>query len=90
MAKDDRIVEKKDAKTAVKKVSTKKVDKKKRKGFGQFFRELSAELKKVSWPTRKELVNHTIVVLVFVLAFSALIGLIDLGLMTPLFNWMIK
>lgn len=89
MAKEVRMADKNDPKAMAKKADSKKVEKK-RKGFGQFFRELSAELKKVSWPNRKELVNHTIVVLVFVLAFSAVIGLIDLGLMTPLFNWMIK
>lgn len=90
MAKEVRTTDKNDPKALAKKADQKSVDKKKQKNFGKFFRELSAELKKVSWPARKELVNHTIVVVVFVLAFSAIIGLIDLGLMTPLFDWMIK
>ena len=33
-----------------------------RGGFGKFFRGVKAELKKVVWPTRKELINYTIVV----------------------------
>lgn len=31
---------------------------------GQFLREVRQELKKVAWPTRSEVVNYTIVVLV--------------------------
>ena len=34
-----------------------------RGGFGKFFRGVKAELKKVVWPTKKELINYTIVVL---------------------------
>ena len=33
-----------------------------RGGFGKFFRGVKAELKKVVWPTKKELINYTIVV----------------------------
>ena len=31
-----------------------------RGGFGKFFRGVKAELKKVVWPTKKELINYTI------------------------------
>jgi preprotein translocase subunit SecE len=45
--------------------------------IGKFFREVRAELRKVTWPGRKELVTSTLVV-VFVVAIStAYIGLID-------------
>ena len=71
------------------KTPAKKTDQKKRKGIKQFFRELIAELKKVSWPSRKDLITHSLVVIVFVLAFSVIIGLIDMGL-TPLFKWLIS
>ena len=33
-----------------------------RGGFGKFFRGVKAELKKVVWPTKKEIINKTIVV----------------------------
>jgi len=51
-----------------------------RKNPSKFFREMSSELKKVSWPTRKELTNYTIAVIVLVLIFSVIIGVVDLGL----------
>jgi len=35
------------------------------------------ELKKVSWPTRKQLFNYTMVVLVFMLFMGVVIGLLD-------------
>lgn len=38
-----------------------------------FFKGLKAELKKVVWPTRKQLVNNTALVLVLIVAFSAII-----------------
>lgn len=44
-----------------------------------FIRQIASELRKVIWPTRKELVTYTSVVIVFVLAMSALVSIIDLG-----------
>lgn len=38
-----------------------------------FFKGLKAELKKVVWPTRKQLINNTALVLVLIIAFSAVI-----------------
>lgn len=46
-------------------------------GTGKFFREVKAELKKVVWPTKKELINYTIVVFITVLVVAGLIGLVD-------------
>jgi preprotein translocase subunit SecE len=45
---------------------------------GIYLREVSAELKKVSWPDRETLISYTIVVLIAVLIIGAYIGLIDL------------
>jgi len=45
-----------------------------------FFRQIVAELRKVIWPNRKQMVNYTAVVLVFLAFMVALIGLVDLGL----------
>ncbi|KYH33706.1 preprotein translocase subunit SecE [Neomoorella mulderi] len=43
----------------------------------KFFRGSWAELKKVHWPSRKELVTYTSVVLVSVLIVAALLWLFD-------------
>ncbi len=44
----------------------------------RFFREVVAELRKVIWPTRKELVTYTAVVLVFVTFMVALVSGLDI------------
>jgi preprotein translocase subunit SecE len=46
----------------------------------QFLRESRTELKKVKWPTRKELLASTAVVIGLVLVISFFLGLIDFGL----------
>jgi preprotein translocase subunit SecE len=46
----------------------------------QFFREVRAELKRVTWPTRKETVGSTSVVLVLVMIMAVFLGLVDMGL----------
>lgn len=43
------------------------------------FKNMAAELKKVSWPSRKDLINYSVLVIVFVVAMAVLIGLLDLG-----------
>jgi preprotein translocase subunit SecE len=45
----------------------------------RFLREVVAELRKVIWPTRKELVTYTIVVLVFVSFMVALVAGLDIA-----------
>ena len=44
-----------------------------------FFKEAGKELKKVSWPSRREVINSTIVVLVCVVLVTALILAVDWG-----------
>jgi preprotein translocase subunit SecE len=46
----------------------------------QFFREVRVELKKISWPMRKETVASTSVVLIIVLIVALFLGIVDLGL----------
>jgi preprotein translocase subunit SecE len=46
----------------------------------QFFREVRVELKKVTWPTRKETIASTSVVLVTVFLVAFYLGVVDLGL----------
>lgn len=43
----------------------------------QFLKEAKVELKKVNWPTRKELVDSTKVVLISSILLIVFIGLID-------------
>lgn len=45
-----------------------------------FFKEVAREMKKVSWPSRKELVNYTAVVLATVAFFTVFFALVDLGI----------
>jgi preprotein translocase subunit SecE len=44
-----------------------------------FVREVVAELRKVIWPTRKELSTYTLVVVVFVIIMLAIVGGLDFG-----------
>jgi preprotein translocase subunit SecE len=43
----------------------------------QYISEVNSELKRVNWPTRNEVVNYTIVVLVTLAFFTALIAGLD-------------
>jgi preprotein translocase subunit SecE len=52
----------------------------------QFLRESRTELKKVKWPTRKELLASTAVVIALVLVISLFLGLIDFGLIKIIKN----
>jgi preprotein translocase subunit SecE len=44
----------------------------------RYFKETIGELRKVSWPTRKEATNLTLVVLVVTFVMSMYLGLLDL------------
>lgn len=56
---------------------------------GRFFREVRAELRKVSWPNRKELTNNTLVVIVTVVVMAAIVSIFDVSL-TALFSLFLK
>ena len=56
-----------------------------RGGFGKFFCGVKAELKKVVWPTKKELINYTIVVFLVTIFIALIISVLD-GLFAQLFN----
>jgi preprotein translocase subunit SecE len=45
----------------------------------RFVREVVQELRKVVWPTRKELVTYTTVALVFILIMVAIVTSLDYG-----------
>jgi len=46
----------------------------------QFWREVALEMKKVSWPTRTEVINTTIITIVVVFFFAAFLWVADTGL----------
>ncbi len=49
------------------------------KRIGRSFKDMYAELKKVTWPTKKEMINYTLVVLAFMAIMGVVIGLLDAG-----------
>lgn len=49
-------------------------------GVVRFFREVRAELGKVNWPSRKEVIGSTAVVLISVFILSFFLGLVDVVL----------
>ncbi len=54
-----------------------------KRSFGSFFTflvESWKELKKVKWPTRKELVSYTLVVVLLVIFVTIYFWLLDLGI----------
>jgi preprotein translocase subunit SecE len=51
-----------------------------------FIRQVAAELRKVIWPTRNELVTYTAAALVFIIVMSVLVLALDTGF-TKLMFW---
>jgi len=47
---------------------------------GRFFKELKSEFKKIVWPTKKQVINNTIVVIVMVVICGAVICGFDAAL----------
>ncbi|GED98748.1 preprotein translocase subunit SecE [Gordonia crocea] len=45
----------------------------------EFLKQVVAEMKKVIWPTRRETIVFTLIVLVFVILFTAFIAGLDIG-----------
>ncbi|GII67007.1 protein translocase subunit SecE [Sphaerisporangium krabiense] len=50
---------------------------KKRTSPALFYRQIVAELRKVIWPTRKDLISYTTIVLVFVLVMVGIVAGVD-------------
>ena len=45
----------------------------------KFFRETKSEMKKVSWPSKDQLVRNTVVILAFVIIMTIVLSLVDFG-----------
>jgi preprotein translocase subunit SecE len=50
-----------------------------RTGPMEFIREVRAELKKVSWPTRQEVIRYSMIVLIALVVFTAFVFVVDLA-----------
>jgi preprotein translocase subunit SecE len=55
-------------------------------GARQFLSDAKVELKKVTWPTKKELLSTTAVVIVLVILIAFFLGVVDLGLVKIIKN----
>jgi preprotein translocase subunit SecE len=53
--------------------------KEKRASPRQFLHEVRGELRKVAWPTREEVINYSIIVLVAIVVLTSFIALVDYG-----------
>ncbi len=53
---------------------------------GGFFKNVMSEMRKVSWPKRKELAKYTVIVLATVAVMAVFFALVDLGV-SELFRW---
>ncbi|MBR3614214.1 MAG: preprotein translocase subunit SecE [Clostridia bacterium] len=63
-------------KESTKKAATKK-DAAKKDNKKSFFKDFKAELKRVSWPTPKQLINNTVAVITIVLVVCAIVFVLD-------------
>lgn len=59
-------------------------EKKKRGSFGDYFKGVKTEMKKVVWPTKKEVASYTGVVIVTCAVFALCFWLVDTGVLAAL------
>ena len=50
------------------------------RGVQEFVREVAAEFRKVTWPSRQELINSTVVVIVVTVVLALFLGAVDIVL----------
>jgi len=55
----------------------------------RYFKETRAEVRKVSWPSREEAINLTIIVMTVTIAMAAFLGVVDF-LFSRLFRLIIR
>ena len=53
-----------------------------------WFKGVRSELRKVTWPTRKELINYTLIVIAMTLILAVFIGLFDFFFQKLFFHWL--
>ena len=67
-----------------------KAEQKNRRGFLNWFIETKNELKKVTWPTKNQTFNNTVIVFATIILFGGLVWVFDAGLMSLVNNFVIK
>ena len=60
-----------------------------KKGIGKYFRELKAEFKRITWPSKKDTKKAVIAVVVFCLIYVLYVGVLD-GAFQNLFELLFK
>ena len=55
-------------------------EKNQKKKKNNIFKGMFKELKKTTWPTKKELAVYSVVVIVAIIIFAVIVGIYDLGL----------
>lgn len=78
MAKTKLLGSDKDKKLKAKEKEQKQKQKRKVKSPVRFFKEIFSELKKVTWPTRKDLTSYTLAVISFIIIMAVITFGIDL------------
>lgn len=66
-----------DEKGAPTRVQRQPTAKKERTGPAQYLREVRDEMRKVAWPKRPEVVRYSIVVIITVIVYTAIVGGLD-------------
>ncbi len=59
------------------------------KRIARSFRDMKGEVKKVAWPSKKQILNNTGVVIMFVVIAGAVVGGLDM-LLTALVDMLLK
>lgn len=55
----------------------------KKGGPVKFFREIKAEMKKVSWPSKEQLIHNTLIIVIFIAIATVILSVLDVG-----FSWL--
>lgn len=69
-------------------MAAKKKTRKKQNGIQRFVRETTGELRKVSWPSREEAWNLTLIVIVTMIAAGAFLSVVS-GVSSRLMNFVL-
>lgn len=56
--------------------------------IGKWFREMRSELKKVVWPTGKQVFNNTLIVIVVSVIVGIIVGLLDMAFSTGVLRFL--
>lgn len=55
--------------------------------ISKYFKETKAEMKKVSWPNKEQLMHNTLIILVFIAIITIILSVLDVGF-AKVFQWL--